>query len=588
MRVRSYTALAFALVALAAALGGKETRDDDDVAAKSYSLEELNKVGQFVCGWKTGTEKEALEAIKGLDLKVMLVSDGPGGFIVCQAKGGLKKEALEKLRAMKSLRYIEPDFPVEMTGDVPSKVAVPVAFTRKPKKEESPVDEATLAAFNKVGQMACAWEPKKGDEAVAAVKKLGLKITLRDDDSALLICTWTGKLEKKTLEALHDVASLRYVEPDPDQTIKPVGSAASVPLALRKAPKEGQSVCRPNDPGYDQLFGMELIRASNAWCKVQTSDVLVAVIDSGIKPDHEDLKDNLQADLGIDFIRVDGDGRPTKNPIDENGHGTHVAGTIGAVGNNGVGVAGVCWRVKLVALRVFDKKGEGGSNARIGAAIRAAVKMKAQVVNMSLSGRGDSNALKEAVELAAKEKVLLACAAGNLRSDDPELDNDKVPVFPANYGTDNLISVAAVDKASALAGFSHFGKKTVHLAGPGVDIVSTTNDGRYGKLSGTSMATPHVAGAAALILGHPDHKSKSAAELRKLIFEKARPTAGLEAKCSTGAILDLGFLAPESNPPPIPKEPPPIVKDPPPPVYIFYPPPCHCPQYPWRIFRRCR
>src|SRR5262249_2340519 len=154
--------------------------------------------------------------------------------------------------------------------------------------------------------------------------------------------------------------SICYVEPDPEVDLQPVV----------KAPKKGQSVGRPNDPAYGQLYGMEMIRAPNAWRKVQASPVRVAIIDSGIDSKHEDLRDNVRTELGVDFIRVDENGRPTKDPQDENGHGTHVAGTIGAVGNNGVGVTGVCWRVQLISLRVFDKDGKGGTNARIAAAIK--------------------------------------------------------------------------------------------------------------------------------------------------------------------------------------------------------------------------
>src|SRR5262249_1721727 len=148
------------------------------------------------------------------------------------------------------------------------------------------------------------------------------------------------------------------------------GAAAPV-----KTPKAGSSVRRPNDPDFGQLYGMEMIRASTAWSTVQVSPVLVAVVDTGVDANHIDLKGNVPTDLGIDFTRVDTNGRPTKNPVDERGHGTHVAGTIAAVGNNGVGVTGVCWRVKLVSLRVLDKRGTG-SNARTAAGINAAVRLK--------------------------------------------------------------------------------------------------------------------------------------------------------------------------------------------------------------------
>jgi uncharacterized protein (TIGR03067 family) len=417
------------------------------------------------------------------------------------------------------------------------------------RRDASPVDEAALKAFNKAGQLVCLWEPKQGDAAVKAAQKLGLVIDLRDDDSGMLICRWKGDLKKETLQALHKEASIRYVEPDPVIKLRRVGPGdkpGAVPPG--KAPTAGQSGLRPNDPAYGQLYGMELIRASTAWRNVQVSPALVAVVDTGIDSSHIDLRDNVRADLGIDFTRVDKNGRPSKNPVDENGHGTHVAGTIAAVGNNGVGVTGVCWRARLVALRVLDKDGNG-SNARIAAGINAAVRLKARVVNLSLAGTEDSKVLRDAVTRAEKANVLLVCAAGNLDEPDKVLDNDQRPMFPAGYKNANVISVAAVGKNSALADFSHFGKRTVHLAAPGVDILSTRPGSKYGKLDGTSQATPHVAGAAALMLGHPDHKNKGAAELRKLLLANARKVPGLQNRCVTGGVLDIGFLAPQSNPP---------------------------------------
>ncbi len=563
--LRSIGAFTVAALLVALAMSPDAIQSPARVEAReqpAHKPADFKAAGQFVCAWKPKTGEQALGKIKELGLKVVLVSE-EGSFVICEWKDN---ESLAALQKDEWLRYVEPDYPVYPTREEP----------KQPDKK-SPVDETTLATYQKAGSAVCVWEPKKGKDLAEAVKQAGFKIDLYSEEGGFLICKWEKKLTKEMLEALSDMPTLKYVEPDVEIKLDPT-AAPSNPLI--QAPKQGSSVCRPNDPKYGELYGMENIRASSAWCCVQTSPVLVAIVDSGIDLKHEDLLSNIRTDVSFDFIKTDASGKPTQSPQDGFGHGTHVAGTIGAVGNNNVAVTGVCWRVQMAAMRVFDDQGKGGSNARVAAAILKAVAVKAKVVNLSLSGRGDSKVLKEAVDAAEKEGVLLVCAAGNLTPEDKELDNDKVPEFPANYPNANVISVAAIDKNNKLAGFSHFGKKTVHLAAPGVDILSTWIPNTTRLDSGTSMATPHVAGAAALIYGHPKFEKADFKEVKNQLLSNARKTPGLEDKCATGGTLDIGFLCPQSNPPP------PGVT--PPPVYIYYPPPCQCPQHPFRIFRRCR
>jgi len=276
----------------------------------------------------------------------------------------------------------------------------------------------------------------------------------------------------------------------------------------------------PNDPLFDRLWGLKNtgqtggtlgsdIGAPEAWDRV-TGDrkVVVADIDSGIDYTHSDLAGNMWINSGeIPGNNVDDDGNGyvddiygynffdgTGDPMDDLGHGTHVAGTIGAVGNNGVGVVGVNWQVSLMALKFISAMGYGFIDDVI-AAIDYAVQQKVRISNNSWGAYGYSQALYDAIASARNANHLFVAAAGNAG-----VDIDEVPEIPAGYDLDNIVSVAASDANDRLANFSNFGRKNVDLAAPGVGIYSTLPGNRYGSLDGTSMAAPHVAGVAALLL----------------------------------------------------------------------------------------
>jgi subtilisin family serine protease len=220
----------------------------------------------------------------------------------------------------------------------------------------------------------------------------------------------------------------------------------------------------PNDPMFSQLWGLNQandadIDAPEAWNATTGSrDVIVAVVDSGIAYNHPDLGANMWPGLGWDFLAGDG------QPLDYNGHGTHVAGTIGAAGNNGTGVTGVSWNVQLMALRVATGAGTLRSSD-IADAFRYACAHGARVVNGSFGGSAPSELQRQAI--AECPNTLFVFAAGN----DAE-DNDTIGRYPCDYDLPNLVCVAATDRNDRLAGFSNFGATTVHLAAPGVDIVS--------------------------------------------------------------------------------------------------------------------
>lgn len=274
----------------------------------------------------------------------------------------------------------------------------------------------------------------------------------------------------------------------------------------------------PSDPRFDELWAMQNandadIDAVEAWdTQTGSADVLVAIIDTGVDYTHSDLGANMwrnpgESGEGRENNGVDDDGNGfvddvfgwdfagnDSDPRDDNGHGTHVAGTIAAAGNNGVGVVGVNWQASIMALKFLSSNGSGSAADAI-EAIMYAANNGARVMNNSWGGGGFSRALQDAIEFARDRNSLFVAAAGN-----DGRDNDSRPTYPANYDVDNVVSVAASDRNDRLASFSNFGAKTVDLAAPGADILSTMPNDEYRSLNGTSMATPHVAGVAALVL----------------------------------------------------------------------------------------
>ena len=242
-----------------------------------------------------------------------------------------------------------------------------------------------------------------------------------------------------------------------------------------------------SDPDYDDLWGLNKIDASDAWdISTGSRSVVVAVLDTGVDYTHADLAANIWTNAnagsdgfgndlhGYDFVNNDGD------PMDDNGHGTHVAGTIAAVGNNGIGVTGVNWSVSLMCLKFLDSKGQGYLSDALRAVNyvtmeRTVYNVNVRVINSSWGGSEYSAALKTAIDAAGDAGVLFVVAAGNTGS-----NNDTTAQYPANYSCDNIISVAASTQSDKLASFSSYGATSVDIAAPGVSIYSTLPGGRYG------------------------------------------------------------------------------------------------------------
>ncbi|MEM9008948.1 MAG: S8 family serine peptidase, partial [Cyanobacteria bacterium P01_F01_bin.86] len=347
-----------------------------------------------------------------------------------------------------------------------------------------------------------------------------------------------GMSVEAAIAAYQDHPSIEYIQPN--YQLQLANSADAAPS------REGHLADLATDPGMASLWGLHNtgqtggtvdadIDAPEAWDLSLGRDVVVGVIDSGVDYTHPDLDDNIWINsgeiagngidddgngyvddyIGYDFVSGDAD------PYDENGHGTHVAGTIAAEANNGLGVVGVAPEAKIMALKIFDAQGNTNAFAAI-QAIEYATMMGADITNNSWGGGSYSQALYDAIAAAEQAGQVFVAAAGNGGFDGIGDNNDFFPNYPSNYDVDNIIAVGASDHRDFLGGFSNYGASTVDITAPGVDIVSTVPGG-YDTFSGTSMATPHVAGVAALLLAQDPNLTPQ--EVRQILIDSADPVA---------------------------------------------------------------
>lgn len=302
-------------------------------------------------------------------------------------------------------------------------------------------------------------------------------------------------------------------------------------------------------------------QAAAAWAAGKTGGgtVYVGIIDEGIQHSHADLKANMWENPfdPVDGIDNDGNGLVDdvrgwdfdgKNNTTYDGtqddHGTHVAGTIGATGGNGIGVAGVCWNVKIITLKFLGRR--GGSLANAIKAVDYLTDLKTRhglnivASNNSWGGGGYSAALFDAIGRANAANILFVAAAGNGGSDGVGDNNDTTASYPSNYTQSNVIAVAAITSTGGLASWSNYGATTVDLGAPGSGIYSTLPGDKYGSYSGTSMATPHVTGACALYASLIP--GATAAQIKAAILNSTTSTPSLIGKTATGGRLNVsGF-----------------------------------------------
>ncbi|HUP57130.1 MAG TPA: S8 family peptidase [Bdellovibrionota bacterium] len=315
----------------------------------------------------------------------------------------------------------------------------------------------------------------------------------------------------------------------------------------------------PNDPMLSQQAS--LFKATNdidavgAWgistnCKAK----IVAVLDTGIDLNHPDLMANIWVNpaptrgdsRGWNFVGDNGDA------TDQNYHGTHVAGTIGAVGNNGQGVSGVCWQANILPIKFLDEDG-GGTVSDAVAAIDYAVSVGAKILSNSWGVPTDSQALRDAIQRANTQGALFVVASGNGNAQGVGFNIDTTPAPPASFDYPNIVAVGAVNNSDVLAAFSNFGVARVHLAAPGVSVLSTYPSFRtaymvinnetytpYERLNGTSMATPHVAAAIALLWS--SQPGLTAAQVKARVLAQADKLPGLAARIMGGNRLNVKRL----------------------------------------------
>jgi thermitase len=279
------------------------------------------------------------------------------------------------------------------------------------------------------------------------------------------------------------------------------------------------------------------INAVDAW-KIEegSHDIKVAVIDTGIDPNHKDLAKNIwykpgteknpssQREFGMNFVT----GKP--NPMDEHGHGTHVAGIIGAVVNPKSGVGGVAQRVSIMAVKYYSDSNPGAVNLKNTVrAIHYAIDNGARIINYSGGGPEFSEEEYLAIKKAESKGILFIAAAGNERQNTDQVENY---YYPSAYRLSNIVSVAATDINNNLLPSSNWGKTQVHVAAPGESIYSTLPGGRYGYMSGTSQATAFVTGIAALLLSkNPSLKPE---QVRELIMKSVDRIPALSTKLASG------------------------------------------------------
>jgi subtilisin family serine protease len=368
-----------------------------------------------------------------------------------------------------------------------------------------------------------------------------------------------GNNVEQIISAYENDSRFEYIEPDYIIRLDDVKTTSPTQEDLATITPQ---ITTPDDPDYPLLWGLNNtgqtggtpdadIDAPEAWdIQTENPNLVIGVIDTGVDYTHPDLVGNIWTNPGetagngidddgngyIDDVRGWDFAYGDNDPSDVDGHGTHVAGTIAGKGNNSVGVTGVAWNTKIMPLKLFRDDTSGNISDAI-LALNYATAKGVKLTNNSWSGPDYSQGLYDAINTAGQQGALFIAGAGNDSS-----DNDITPDYPGNYDLPNIISVASTDHNDALSiftlgGGSNYGLTSVDLGAPGSDIYSTTPGGNYASYEGTSMASPHVAGAAALVWSQ--NPTWTAQEVKDRLLETTDPIPALSGKTVSGGRLNI-------------------------------------------------
>jgi subtilisin family serine protease len=360
---------------------------------------------------------------------------------------------------------------------------------------------------------------------------------------------------EETISAYKDDPRFEYIEPDYIITLDDVEKTSPTQENLATITPQATT---PNDPAYPQLWGLNNtgqsggtpdadIDAPEAW-DIQTGNpnTVIGVLDTGVDYNHPDLVGNIWTNPGeiagdgidndsngyIDDVRGWDFAYNDNDPSDVYGHGTHVSGTIAGKGNNSVGVTGVAWNAKIMPLKIFSDSGSVRTSDQI-LALNYATAKGVKLTNNSWGGGHYSQGLYDAINTAGQQGALFIAAAGNNYGN----NNDINPVYPASYDLSNIISVASTTRTDGLSSFSNYGPTSVDLGAPGSDIYSTTPGGNYGLDSGTSMASPHVTGGAALVWSQ--NPTWTAQQVKNRLLQTTDAIPALSGKTVSGGRLNI-------------------------------------------------
>jgi subtilisin family serine protease len=374
------------------------------------------------------------------------------------------------------------------------------------------------------------------------------------------------------LKNLRENPDVIYAEPNYIYSINPIKASIANFKKVEDSPFFDMLSTTPDDPQFSKLWGLQNtgsnepkgsagvegadVNALKAWdISTGSKKVKIAVIDTGVDYNHPDLKGNVwvnEKELnGKPGVDDDGDGfvddihgynfsNDTPDPLDGHGHGTHCSGTIGAIHDNKVGVAGVMSDVTIVPVKFLGDDGSGTLEAAV-KAIDYATSLNVDIMSNSWGGGGYSQALFDAIKRASDKGIIFTAAAGN-----DTANNDTSPSYPASYQIPNVISVAALTAQNNLAYFSSYGRNSVHIAAPGHNILSTVKGGGYEIMSGTSMATPHVSGVLGLLIAKEGRMPHEV--LKERLMMTGVPVAALRGKTITASRIDAYNLLTDTRP----------------------------------------